>query len=186
MVLVDVDRAKEKRKLGMSEEEFEKIVAERQDERFKDLHWHIVFREVEQPDGSKKIYGNLSSGKIVFPDKKEDITNIKLGFPYICLVYEPEVENLKTVAFARIICEEYIPTIFCNVNGIVSAVWRDKQGNIHREPLGLKKEERDMKLSPYHRRLVKALMIMAKDVRAPEVMVVFRENQTDTTSSKKK
>ena len=177
MVKVSLEEAKEKRKLGMSEEEFENIVHEKQDERFTDLHWHIVFREIEQPDGTKKIAGYLPSGKIIFPDKKEDLSKIKLGHPYICLVYEPQVENLRKVAFARIISEEYIPTIFSNVNGVVSAVWRDKNGELHREPLGLKKEEIKLDISPYQRRLIKALMIMENEVKASQVMIVFRKNE---------
>ena len=174
MVKVSIEEAVEARKLGMTEEEFKQILEKKKDEKFTELHWHIVFKEQRLPDGTVKKLSFTENGKVIFPDRHENLEEIKVGYPYICLVYDSPEHN---AAFCRIISEEYIPTIFVSPTEVVSAVWRDKQGELHREPLGLTKEEIKISPSPFQKRLLKAITILEENTKAPQIMIIFRKNQ---------
>ena len=55
----------------------------------------VYFSRVKQEDGKYKMQGNISSGKIIFPDKA-NLKNIKPNRYYDVLVHET-----PKVAFAR-------------------------------------------------------------------------------------
>jgi len=55
----------------------------------------VYFREVEQEDGTKKLQGNISNGKIIFPDK-DTTKKVKPKNYYDCLIHET-----SNTAFAR-------------------------------------------------------------------------------------
>jgi len=179
-----VDELKELRGVAMSEDDFIKEVAKKQDDRFKDLKRNIVFEKVKQEDGSFKLMGRLSDGVILFPDWKEDESKIIPGIPYICLVYRPideETGRKKPVAFAKIICEENIPKLFLGFNDIVQPVWRDKKGKFRAEPIRVTDADIEMfkkSLNLYHVRILKSILMMQSDVKVPYLLVVFRDNET--------
>ena len=129
---IPIDEAKElKGKLGMTDEEFEKLVAEKEDELFTQLRSGIVFHWQEQENGPPKLMSKLPNGKVVFPDRSEKLEEIKPFIPYICLIYERERE-----AFAKIICEEYEPKIIIHPNRNVTAVWKEKGNKVRRWLVG--------------------------------------------------
>ena len=91
----------------------------------------IIFGWKIQPNGSKKLMSKLPCGKALFPDKSEDVDSIEPSIPYVCLVYEPEENPDGTQAkqaYAKIICEEYIPIIYVPKSRIPVMVWVDKNG----------------------------------------------------------
>lgn len=125
--IMSIDEAKEKKGvkgLKEKEEEFEKDVVEKQDHLFTDI-MSVVFGWKTQPDNSKKLVSKLPNGKIIFPDRSEELERLEPGVPYICLVYERERE-----AFAKICAEEYQPKIFVLANRIVTMVWRNEKGKL--------------------------------------------------------
>ena len=74
----------------------------------------------------------LPNGKILFLDWSETEDEIKIDSPYICVVYEPETNPDGTQArqaYARIICEEYMPKITIHKDGVVHMIWKDQKGN---------------------------------------------------------
>lgn len=165
-----VEEAAKFRRLGMTEEEFNKLVVEKTDDRFNEIY-RLVFGYVEQPDGSQKLMSKLPNGKVVFPDKSEKLERIKPGVPYLCLVYERERE-----AFAKILSEEYEPRIFVQPNGIVSIVWRKDNGEI---------EHRVVKEDTYVKRLIAALKFVEEELRVPDVRITFRKYEKEYRGGKK-
>jgi len=128
---IDVDEAvKIKGELGTTRKTIMKRVANKEDKWFCDLWKGIVFGYREQKGGGKKLMARLPSGKYVFPDKSENKKSIKPDTPYICLIYEPldDDGNKANAAFARIICEEYMPKITVTPKGIVWMVWKNDKG----------------------------------------------------------
>jgi len=160
--IMSIDEAKEKKGVtGKDATEFEEEVTSKQDNLFTDI-MSVVFGWKEQPDKSKKLVSKLPNGKIIFPDRSENIEKVEAGIPYICLVYERERE-----AFAKVCSEEYRPKIFVQANGLVTMVWRDKGGKIkHKMFHGDNKEER----------LLSAMKEMEK-LKFPSISIIFRENQ---------
>jgi len=125
---MDIDEAKQKKgKLGMSEDEFENIISEKQDELFSDLRSLIFEWKEQSKSNEKKLMSRLPNGKIVFLDRSDDPEETKTGTPYICAVYERDRE-----AFAKIICEEYKPKIYVLPSHLVNVVYRDKDGKTKR------------------------------------------------------
>ncbi|GAH23332.1 unnamed protein product, partial [marine sediment metagenome] len=110
-------------------------------------------------DGSRKLVSKLPNGKIIFPDRSEQIEKVEVGIPYICLVYERERE-----AFAKVCSEEYRPKIFVQSNKLVTMVWRDKSGKVRN------------KLFPgntYEERILLSVKEMEK-LGFPSVSIIFR------------
>lgn len=120
---------KKKAKLGMSDEEYDKKVQNKSNELFSDLRT-LFFAWKEQPDGSQKLMSRLPNGKICFLDRSDDPKEVRENAPYTCAVYERERE-----AFAKIVCEEYQPTIHVFPDQRVTMVFKDNKGNtVHKMP----------------------------------------------------
>lgn len=168
-----IDEAKRlKRISGEKGKEFEDKVLSKQDGQFKDLYV-IVFGWKEQGEGRpKKLMSKLPSGKLIFPDKTENLSLITPGIPYICLVYDRKVDEEGKPgreAFAKIICEEYTPKIYIPSSHLPHMVWRDKNGKLrNKAPFGNSFEER----------IISAIKEMEK-MGFPSVKVVFRINETE-------
>lgn len=161
---MSVDEAKDKKgKLGMSEDEFEKRIEEKQDDLFTDLR-SLIFQWKEQDDEEKKIMSRLPNGKVVFLDRSDDPEDVKTDTPYICAVYERERE-----AFAKIVCEEYRPKIYVLPSHLVRVVYRDQKGNT-------KKEMPGPQYKNYEERIVYCIK-KCESLGFPEVTIVFRGNR---------
>ena len=146
---------------GKDAETFKSDIASKQDNLFSDI-MSVVFGWKIQEDGGKKLVSKLPNGKIIFPDRSEQKEKVEPGVPYICLVYERERE-----AFAKICSEEYQPKIFVPSSRMLTMVWRDKSGKIHRKvPVE----------DTYEDRIVYAMKEMEK-MGFQSVRVVFRKNQ---------
>jgi len=160
--IMSIDEAKEKKGVkGNDAREFEEDVINKQDNLFTDI-MSVVFGWKEQPDGSKKLTSKLPNGKIIFPDRTEQIEKVEAGVPYICLVYERERE-----AFAKVCAEEYRPKIFVTASDVVTMVWRDKKGEVRRKvPVGNTTDER----------IILAVKEMKK-LGFPSISLIFRSNQ---------
>ena len=144
----------------------------KQDGQFKDLYV-IVFGWKEQGEGKpKKLMSKLPSGKLVFPDKTENVSMIEQGLPYICLVYDRKVDEEGKPgreAFAKIICEEYTPKIYVPSSRLPHMVWRDKSGTLrNKAPFG----------NTFEERIISAIKEMEK-MGFPSVKVVFRINEKE-------
>jgi hypothetical protein len=162
---IDADEAIERKgEFGGNKEEALKYIEERQDERFTDIR-SLRFGWVDQsPDKDKKdikLMSMLPNGKVVFPDRSEDLDTIVPEEPYICLVYERERE-----AFAKVLFQEYQPKIYIPPTRIPAMVWRDESGKVRRKlPHG----------KTYEERLIKAIKEM--ESRGFEtIKIVFRKN----------
>jgi hypothetical protein len=167
------DAKKLKRVTGEAAKEFEDKVLAKQDGQFKDLYV-IVFGWKEQGEGKpKKLMSKLPSGKLVFPDKTENVSLIEQGLPYICLVYDRKVDEEGKPgreAFAKIICEEYTPKIYVPSSRLPHMVWRDKSGTLrNKAPFG----------NTFEERIISAIKEMEK-MGFPSVKVVFRVNERDS------
>lgn len=162
---MDIDEAKQKKgKLGMSEDEFEKIISEKQDELFSDLRSLIFEWKEQEKSNEKKLMSRLPNGKIVFLDRSDDPEDIKTGTPYICAVYERERE-----AFAKTICEEYKPKIYVLPSHLVNVVYRDEDNKTRRIMPG-----------PQYKSYGERMMYCIKKCEKlgfPEVAIIFRGNK---------
>lgn len=160
---MDIDEAKERKgKLGMSDQELENIIKDRQDELFTDLR-SLVFNWKDQEDGSQKLMSRLPNGKIVFLDRSDDPNDVKPGTPYMCAVYERERE-----AFAKIVCEEYKPKIYVQPSHFVSLVYKDKDSKTKKEMPG-----------PQYDSYAERMMYCVKkceELGFPQVDIEFRGN----------
>jgi len=175
--ILSIDEAKERKGVvGDSAKEFEEQVINKQDSQFKDI-MSVVFGWKIQPDGSRKLVSKLPNGKILFPDRSEQLETIEPGIPYICLVYERkdetnpktgEVLNPGREAFAKICAEEYHPKIYVPSSKMPTMVWRDREsGKIRRKvPVA----------NSYELRMITAIKEMEK-LGFPSVRIIFRENQ---------
>lgn len=167
---LNVDEAKKKLKLGGKKaKDFEQKVLEKQDGQFSKL-MSVIYGWKVQDDGSKKLVSRMPSGKILFPDRSEDIDSIEPGIAYICLVYDRQIDEKGEPgreAFAKIICEESHPIIFVPDSKIPVMVWTEPNGKKRNKvPIGNTYEDRMMQL--------------IKEAEAkgfPFVRVVFRRNQ---------
>jgi len=167
---ITIDEAKKKLKLsGEKAKSFERKILEKQDTQFSQI-MSVVFGWRIQEDGGKKLVSKLPCGKITFPDKSEDLDQIEPGIPYICLVYEPKTNPDGTQArqaYAKIICEEYIPIIFVPSSKIPVMVWIDDGGRKRNKvPVGNSYSDRMM-----------ILLSEAEQNGWPFVKVIFRQNQ---------
>ncbi len=170
--ILTIDDAKKLKSVsGKRAEAFEKEIIDKQNQNplFKDI-MSVVFGWKRQDDGSKKLVSKLPSGKILFPDKSEDLKEIQPGNAYICLVYD-RMDDGKggpgREAFAKIICEEYKPKIYILSSRVVQMVWRDKKGKMrHKAPFGNSFEER----------IVGAIKEF-EEIGFPSATIVFRKNQ---------
>lgn len=144
--------------IGMDEELFEKKVAENMDERFTQLRTLIFVKDKRNPNHA---VARLPKGKIVFPDKSVDVSKLKLGVPYICLVYERERE-----AFAKILGEQYEPRIIVTETGLVLVILRT----------GNKVSRIAASGGSLHERLWNAYKII-KESGSPTVRLIIRENE---------
>jgi len=160
--VLDIEEAKKiKGVSGKRAEEFENEVIGKQDSLFKDIMC-VTFGWKKQEDGSKKLVSKLPNGKILFPDRSEEIQEIEAGTPYICLVYERERE-----AFAKVVCEEYQPKIYVPSSKVPHMVWRDEKGKMRRKaPYG----------NSYEERMISAVKDMEK-LGFPSIKIIFRNNQ---------
>jgi len=160
--ILSIDDAKKaKRVSGKSASQFESDIIEKQDSLFEDIMC-VTFGWKTQPDNSRKLVSKLPNGKIIFPDRSEDLTIIEPGVPYICLVYERERE-----AFAKVCSEEYHPKIYVTPSKIVTIVYREISGSIKK------------KMYPgnsYENRILAALKD-AEELGFPSIRVIFRKNQ---------
>jgi len=163
---MDADEAVSKSgTLGTKKEKLLEEIESKQDERFRDIR-SLRFGWVKQPiEGSKetetKLMSMLPNGKVVFVDRSQDVTDINIEDPYICMVYERERE-----AFAKILFPEYQPKIYIPPSRIPAMVWRDESGKTHRKlPHG----------NTYEERLIQALKEMEK-LGFESIKVVFRKN----------
>ena len=135
--VLTIDEAKKlKGVTGKPAESFQNEVTEMMERypQFKDI-MSVVFGWKKQPDGSRKLVSKHVSGKILFPDKSEDLKEIEPGNAYLCLVYEPELNAKGEPAretFAKIICEEYQPKIFVLSSRVVTYAYRDPKGHMKR------------------------------------------------------
>jgi hypothetical protein len=160
--ILSIDDAKRLRRVvGRDGDEFEKDITTKQDSLFTDIMC-IIFGWKMQPDGSKKLVSKLPNGKIVFPDRSEEISLIEPGIPYICLVFERERE-----AFAKVCAEEYQPKIYVPTSRMPSMVWKTASGETkHKLPHG----------NSYELRILEAIKEM-EDMGFPTVRIIFRKNQ---------
>jgi len=156
---------------GKRAESFEKEIISKQEQYplFKDI-MSVVFGWKVQKDGSRKLVSRMPSGKILFPDKSEDLKEIEPGNAYICLVYD-RMDDGKggpgREAFAKIVCEEYQPKIYVLSSRVVQMVWREKNGNMrHVAPFG----------NSYEDRIVKAIKDY-EEMGFPSVKIIYRKNQ---------
>ncbi len=163
---MDIDEAKQRKgKLGMSNNEFDDIVNEKQDELFSDLRSLIFQWKMQEDNKTKKMMSRLPNGKIVFLDRSDDPEVLKTGTPYICAVFERERE-----AFAKIICEEYTPKIYVLSSHMVNVVYRDSNNKTRRIMPG-----------PQYKSYGERMMYCIKkceELGFPEVSVIFRGNRT--------
>lgn len=169
---INIDKAVElKGELGTSKEKLAERIYTKGDERFSDLWSCIVFSWKEQSKGKKKLMSRLPNGKILFLDWSEEEEEIKIDTPYICVIYEPEVNPDNTPAkqaYARVICEEYMPKITIHKDGTVHMIWKDQKG-----------ETRHTMPGPYNsfeERLMDAVKQMEKK-GYEEIRVVFLANK---------
>lgn len=162
---MDIDEAKEKKgKLGMSENEFEDIITDKQDELFSDLRSLIFEWKSQGKNKDEKLMSRLPNGKIVFLDRSDDPNKIITGSPYICAVYERERE-----AFAKIICEEYKPKIYVLPSHLVNVVYKDEDDKTRRIMPG-----------PQYKSYGERIMYCIKKCEKlgfPEVSIIFRGNR---------
>jgi len=160
--VLTIDEAKKiKGVSGARAKEFENEILGKQDTLFNDIMC-VTFGWKVQEDGSRKLVSKMPNGKILFPDRSEDMKEIEPGTPYICLVYERERE-----AFAKVVCEEYQPKIYVPSSKIPSMVWRDSNGKMRRKaPYG----------NSYEVRMISAIKEMEK-LGFPSIKVIFRNNQ---------
>jgi len=160
--VLTLDEAKKRNKAtGDRGKKLEKQILDKQDLLFKDIMC-VTFGWKVQEDGKQKLVSKLPNGKILFPDRSENMDEIEPGIPYLCLVYERERE-----AFAKIICEEYQPKIFVTSYRMPYIVYRDDKGRIRRiAPEG----------NTYEERIVHAIK-KVEDLGFPFVRVIFRKNE---------
>jgi hypothetical protein len=160
--VLSIDDAKRlKGVTGEKAKELENEITSKQDQLFKDIYC-VTFGWKIQEDKSRKLVSKMPNGKILFPDRTEDMKEIEPSTPYICLVYERERE-----AFAKVICEEYQPKIFIPSSRIPHMVWRDEKGVIRRKaPFG----------NTFEERIVAAIKEM-EALKFSSIKVVFRTNQ---------
>ena len=168
-VKIDADEAiKRKGEFGGSEDETLKQILEKQDDRFTDIR-SLEFGWVDQhpEEGVKsdfKLMSMLPNGKVIFPDRSEDIEGIIPEDPYICLVYERERE-----AFAKILFPEYQPKIYIPPSRIPAMVWRDKSGKVRRKlPHG----------NSYEDRIMQAIKEM-EGLGFDSIKIIFRKNKPE-------
>ena len=170
--ILTIEEAKESKGVtGKRAESFEKELFDKQQANplFKDI-MSVVFGWKVQNDGTRKLVSKMPSGKILFPDKSEELKDIEPGNAYICLVYD-RMDDGKggpgREAFAKIICEEYQPKIYVLSSRVVQMVWRDKKGNMrHKAPFG----------NSYGDRIVAAVKEYEK-IGFPSAKIIFRSNQ---------
>jgi hypothetical protein len=170
--VLSIDEAKQKKGVtGKRGKSFEKDILEKQNQNplFKDI-MSVVFSWKTQKDGSKKLVSRLPSGKILFPDKSEDLKEVEPGNAYICLVYD-RMDDGKggpgREAFAKIICEEYQPKIYILSSRVVQMVWRDKKGKMrHKAPWG----------NAFGDRIVSAVKEY-EEIGFPSAKIIYRKNQ---------
>ena len=160
-VLSIEDAKKIKRVIGKDGDNFEKEILDKQDSLFTDIMC-VTFGWKMQPDESKKLVSKLPNGKIIFPDRSEDMSQIEPGIPYICLVYERERE-----AFAKVCCEEYQPKIYVPTSRMPSLVYKDRRGETIR------------KMVPGNSYEMRILQLIkdAEELGFPSIRVIFRKNQ---------
>ena len=155
---------------GKRAEEFEEQVVELQEKYplFNQM-FSVVFGWKKQEDGSRKLVSKHPSGKILFPDKSENIQEIEPGNAYLCLVYEPEFNAKGEPArevFAKIICEEYQPKIFVLPNRVVTYAYRDKKGKMAKgAAFGNSFEERMLDIIKKYEK-----------IGFPSAKIIFRKN----------
>lgn len=136
-VPLTIDEAiKRKGAKGDAAKSLEKEIIDMQETytQFKDI-MSVVFGWKKQDDGSKKLVSKHPSGKIMFPDKSEDESQIEPGNAYLCIVYAPEFNAKGEPAretFAKIICEEYQPKIYVLSSRVVTYAYRDDKGKMSR------------------------------------------------------
>lgn len=161
---MNIEEAKERKgKLGMSDEDFEKIVEDKQDDLFTDLR-SLIFQWKEQENGEKKMMSRLPNGKVVFLDRSDSPEEIDTDTPYICAVYERERE-----AFAKIVCEEYRPKIYVLPSHLVRLVYKDHKNDTKIEMPG-----------PQYKSYAEKMMYCIKKCESlgfPEASIVFRGNR---------
>ena len=169
---ISIDKAVElKGELGTSPEKLVERIYLKEDERFCDLWSCIIFTWKIQPNGKNKLMSRLPNGKILFLDWSENDEEIKIDSPYICVVYEPETNpdgSQARQAYARIICEEYMPKITINKGGVVHMVWKDQKGNTRHTMPGI------------HNSFEERLMDAVKQMESKgyeEVRLVFLKNK---------
>ena len=173
---MSIDEAKERKgMLGEAAKEFEEDVVNKQDSQFKDI-MSVVFGWKIQTDGSRKLVSKLPNGKIMFPDRSEQIETIEPGVPYICLVYERkdelnekgEIIQQGKEAFAKICSGEYQPKVYIQENRLVTMVWREKDSGKIRRKVPVE--------NSFEERVIFAIKEMEK-LGFPSVRVIFRGNQ---------
>lgn len=129
---ISIDKAAElKGELGTTKEQLAEKICLKEDERFCDLWSCIIFSWKEQPNNKKKLMSRLPNGKVLFLDWSENDEEIKIDSPYICVVYEPELNpdgSQARQAYARVICEEYMPKITIRKDRVVHMIWKDQKG----------------------------------------------------------
>jgi len=160
--IMTIDEAKQRKGvIGKAATEFEGEIVNKQDNLFSDI-MSVTFGWKIQDDGSRKLVSKLPNGKIIFPDRSEQIEELEPGVPYICLVYERERE-----AFAKVCSEEYQPKIFIPSSRMPTMVWRDDSHKVRRKiPVA----------DSYEGRIVLAIKEMEK-LGFPSIKVIFRNNQ---------
>jgi len=164
-----IDEAKKmKGKLGIQDEEFEKMVGDKQDEQFKYLRiLHFEWKEQEKKDkfGKKEIkfLSRLPNGKICFLDWSDKPEEYEENIPYICAVYER-----NTDAFAKIICKAYVPRIVILPTRMVSMIWRNDKGETRTKMVG--------PFDTFEDRILDAIKRFMRE-GFEEVRLDFKENQ---------
>jgi hypothetical protein len=160
--IISLDEAKDlARTIGPERTDLEGKIIDKQDAFFSDI-MVVVFGWKIQPDKSRKLVSKLPNGKIIFPDRSEQVERIEPGIPYICLVYERERE-----AFAKICAEEYQPKIYVPSSKVVSLIYKTKSGKLMRKiPVH----------NTYEPRILEALK-EAEELGFASVKVIFRQNQ---------
>ena len=140
---------------------------------------------IEHKSNSEKVYSIATTthnyvadgfiSKNCFPDKSENLDEIKPGMPYMCLVYDRpneyndagELIKEGREAFAKIICEENRAKIFVPPNRLPVMVWTETSGKVRNKvPVANSYGERMMDL-----------INMAEKMGLPLVEIVFRKNQ---------
>ena len=134
-IKLDADEAiRRKGTFAESNEDALKRIQTTQDEKFTEIR-SLRFGWVKQPsdkDGKceMKLMSTLPNGKIIFPDRSQNLDDIIPEEPYLCLVFDPPG---KKVAFAKILFPEYKPKIYIPPSRIPAMVWRDDKGIVHRK-----------------------------------------------------